>query len=68
MGPVAEPAVLQRLIPTTDFGLHLEICQILKVIGTRRSLSYLWMLSVDRNRAVAQRANEAAAAIQARGK
>jgi serine/threonine protein kinase len=66
LGPAAEKVVLPYL-RSTDWGVQMEACNILKVIGTPASLSALGQAAGDTNGLVANAAREAVKAITARG-
>jgi hypothetical protein len=58
LGPVAEPAVRQQL-DSPDGRVRVEVCKILKVIGTRASYPALVRLANDEDQGVAAAAREA---------
>jgi hypothetical protein len=65
MGAVAEKAVAQRL-DRNDFGIKLEACRILKVIGTKVSIPALQVAAQDTNGIVAAEAKVALQVIKNR--
>jgi hypothetical protein len=65
-GPGAEDAVLERFRPDNP-GRHVVICQILKEIGTQKSIPFL-EAAAEENRLLEPHARAAAQGIQARHK
>ena len=65
MGPIAAPAVAQQL-KASDWGMRIDVCHLLKEIGTPREISALQPVTSDENRLVADAATEAIKAIQQR--
>ena len=66
MGAMAAPAVAQQL-KTGDWGMHLDVCHLLKEIGTATEIPALQALTHDENKLVADAAADAIKAIQQRG-
>ncbi len=65
MGPVAAPAVAQQL-KASDWGMRIDVCHLLKEIGTTREIAALQPVTSDENRLVTDAATEAIKAIQQR--
>jgi hypothetical protein len=64
-GPAAEDAVLERFVPR-NVGVYVTICQILREIGTRKSIPLL-EAAVAKNSILEPHARAAAQSIRARG-
>ncbi|MBV9125537.1 MAG: HEAT repeat domain-containing protein, partial [Planctomycetes bacterium] len=65
MGPAAEPAIL-KMIGDKDWAVRSEVCKILKVVGTQKSVPALEGLRDDPNPLVKVMAQQALEAITAR--
>jgi hypothetical protein len=65
MGPGAEPAVL-ALAESQEWQVRSEVCKILKVIGTQKSVPALTALQNDQHPLVKRQAREALEAINGR--
>ncbi len=64
-GPKAEDEVI-RILQDRRFFAKQAACDVLKVIGTKKCIAPLEMLSKDRSRITARTAQEALAAVKAR--
>ncbi len=65
LGSVAAPAVAKQL-GAKDWGMRIDVCHLLKEIGTAREIPALQALTRDENRLVADAASEAVKTIQQR--
>lgn len=65
MGPVAATAVAQQL-NAKDWGMRIDVCRLLKDIGTPREIPALRAVTRDENSLVADAAAEAIKAIEQR--
>ena len=65
MGPVAEPPALALLASKND-DVRSEACDVLRAVGTKKSLTRLKSLARDKNRLVGMAAQQAVEAIQGR--
>jgi len=65
MGPMAAPAVAQQL-GTRDWGMRLDLCRLLKEIGTTTEIPALEALTRDEKRLVADAAADTIKAIRQR--
>jgi HEAT repeat protein len=65
MGAIAAPAVARQL-GTKDWGVRIDVCRLLKDIGTKREIPALQAVTHDENRLVADAASEAIKTIQQR--
>ncbi len=65
MGPMAAPALAKQL-RNRDWGMRMDVCRLLKDIGTPREIPALEALTSDGNRLVADAATDAIKAIQQR--
>ncbi len=67
MGPSAASAVAAQL-DTKDWGMRIDVCHLLKEIGTPHEIQALQAVTHDENRLVADAATEAIKTIQQRTK
>jgi predicted Zn finger-like uncharacterized protein len=65
MGPAAEEAMIQRL-RHTDGGVRQAACDVLKVVGTKRSLPILQKVAAENDFFLSPKAKEAIKAIELR--
>lgn len=65
MGSIAAPAVAKQLA-AKDWGMRIDVCRLLKDIGTPREIPALQAVARDENRLVADAAAEALTTIQKR--
>lgn len=65
MGPMAAPAVARQL-DAKDWGMRIDLCRLLKEIGTPREIPALEKLTRDEQRLVVDAAADAIAAIRRR--
>ena len=66
MGALAAPAVAKQL-GAKDWGMRIDVCRLLKDIGTTREIPALQAVTREENRLVADAATEAITTIQQRG-